>query len=175
MTSKSLINDKVAGNLNLLNQRFFNGNRILDRIMTSLVVTFIMPKTEATFHIPLAHKYPLFADELGSYMEGRNQIVAYLETMTDVTEYNSPLEMWQKYLDYQIELEDLVQECINIAIEEADITTKVFLEKLLLEIQVYTNQALLLVDKSTMYGNNEFAWMMFDEHCESFLIPELRG
>lgn len=173
--ANSLINEKVENSLNLIIKEFFWGNRLLDRIMTNLVIMFVMPKTESTLHIPLAHKYPLFSDELGGYMERRNCLVGYLDTPADMTVYNTPLEAFQKYLDYQVELEDLIQEAMNVAIDEGDIMTKKFLNNLLLEVGVYTNQALLLVDKAGMYGNDKFAWMMMDEHAESLLLPELQG
>ena len=50
--------------------------------------------------------------------------------------------------------------------------TKVFLEKFLFDVNIYTNQALLLVDKIKMYGNEPKDLMQFDRDIENFVIVE---
>lgn len=175
MPVKPLISQNVTNSLNTLVQKLFMGNRLLDRIMTNLSVSLVMPKTESILHPLLAHKYPLLADQISGYMESRNQMADYLETPTDTTVYDNLIDIFNKYLDYQEELEEMVKECIEIAKDEDDISTKVFLESFLLEILKYTNQAILLCDKAEMYGEDKFNRMLFDEHIESFIIPELRN
>ena len=170
-----LISNRVAESLRLIVQYLFLGNRIVDRIMDNLAVPLVMTKSEQVLHDPIAHKYLNFVDEVGNYAHSRNQMIGYLETPADMTIYSSPLAAFQKYLDYQIELEDLIQESMNIASEEGDKMTKKFLNKLLLEINAYTNEALLLVDKATMYGNDKFAWMVMDSNAEDLLLPELQS
>jgi|GEM_PF-1606850 len=171
--SKSLLSQGLMENLRLIVKFLFDGNRILDRIMDNLAVPLVMTKTEKILHVPLDHQYPLLADEVVDYMHSRNQMSGYLATIEDMTEYNSPLEAFKRYLDYQLKLEELIKDTIEMASDEEDKMTKKFLNNFLFKIGIYTNQALLLVDKAEMYGDDKFSWMMMDNNADNLLIPDL--
>jgi len=161
-----LINQKMADSLYLLVSKLFDGNRMLDRMITVLNIKFVMSKTASIIHPKLAHAYPLLADAVGEWIESRNCMVVYLETPRDASEYINPQDLFKTYLDYSIELEQLIEEIILIAEEEKDRSTKIFLEGFLSKINKYTEQALLLVDKSNLYPDP----MDFDRDIESFII-----
>jgi len=165
-----LISENLNNSLDLLVQKCFEGNRILDRQMSQLEVKFVMNKTASILHPKLAHQFPLLADEISSYQGSRNAMTKYLETFTDSTDYNNPNEVFVKFLDYMKELEQSVIEVMEIAIDEKDIMTHAFLQSFLLELKPFTNQALLLVDKINAYGNSSLSWMLFDSNIKSFIV-----
>lgn len=167
----NLLNTPVEDSLNLLIQRLFLGNRILDRMMSNLTVKFVMPKTESILHEKLAHSYPKMADYFSGHMEDRNCMAKYLVTPEDVTEYTNPMEIFNKYLEYQLELEELVCECISIAKDDGDMMTELALKEFLSgSLKKYTKQALLLVDKFDIYKDSKINWMHFDNQIEDFVI-----
>lgn len=172
MAISSLINDRVNNSLNLLVQKCFEGNRILDRIMSQLSIKFTMNHTSDALHPILAHAFPLIADLIGDYQDSRNALTSYLETPMDNTDYETPLNLFTRFFNYMEELEGSICDVIDIVEEENDRMTKVFLEKFLLAIQPYTAQAILLVDKISMYGDEPQDWMQFDRNIDDFLIVE---
>jgi ferritin len=165
---KPLINDKVNNKLNEIVKKLFEGNRILDRCMTEFSVKFAMNNTEGQLHPKLAHLYPKLADVISDYQSARDCLTIYGETPLDDSDYNSPLDIFNKILEYQEDLESLVAESIDTAKEDSDYTTKVVLDKFLLDIVPVMNQILLLVDKAESYKD----WMMFDADIEKFIILE---
>lgn len=161
-----LINERVLTSLYLIVSKLFDGNRLLDRAVSVLNVKFVMNKSASIIHPKLAHAYPLLADKVGEWIESRNCMVTYLETPTDNSDYENPLALFQAYLDYSLELEQLIEEIILIAEEEKDRSTKIFLEGFLKDVNKYTEQAILLVDKCSRYE----CMMKFDVDIENFII-----
>lgn len=162
-----LIKDNLNEKLNLLVQKLFAGNRFLDRAINQLDLKFVMNKTATALHAPIAHKYPLLADQISEYQGDRNMGTKYLVTPEDSTEYNSPKDIFQKYVDYQVELERVIYDALDTSVDENDWSTTAFLQKFLNEITPYTKQALLLNDKANLYANN---WMQFDHNVEDFIV-----
>ena len=167
-----LINDKINDSLNLLVQKLFLGNRLLDRIMSVLSVKFVMKSTVDVLHPLLAHSYPLLADQISDYQDSKDCLTDYLDTPTDKSDYNTPKDAFVAYLDYSKELEEFIDECVQICKDNGDRTTKVFLEKFLLEIQKFTSQAQLLVDKAESYGNSPSQYMEFDRDIQKMIIVQ---
>jgi ferritin len=172
LTISSLINDKVNDALNLLVGKMFEGNRLLDRMMSQLSIKFTMNHTSDALHPLLAHAMLTIVDYIGDYQDSRNALTEYPDTSTDKTEYISPLELFTRFYNYMEELEGSICDVIDIVENENDRMTKVFLEKFLLIVQPYTAQAILLVDKISMYGNDPKDWMQFDKNIDDFLIVE---
>jgi ferritin len=168
--SKQLISETINESLNELVGQFFEGNRFLDRAMSQLSIKFTMSKTSKILHEALAHKMPLLADFLSNYQDSRNALTIYPETFKDDTDYENPLAIFTKFLDYMISVERSIIEVIDLTKDENDYMTKVFLEKFLYHIHFYTNQALLLVDKSNMYGQDNKGLMDFDRDINDFIV-----
>jgi len=173
---KPLLSDTVNNSLNLLIQKLFGGNRLLDRQMSILSVKFVMKKTSDVCHPVLAHAYPLLLDEIGDYQDSKNCLTDYLDTPTNIADYETPIDLFQTYLDYSLELEEFIFDCISICENEGDRTTKAFLDKFLLQIQEYTSQAQLLLDRMSQYKDSPSDWMEFDRDIERIIfISQLRG
>jgi len=170
MGKRTMISDVVNNQLNLIVQKCFLGNRILDRMMSILSIKFVMNKTSNLLHVLISHAMPLLADEISDYQDSRNVLTIYLDTPKDDSDYDTPLQLFETFFNFMEELEQSIDDGIRIAKENNDKMTKIFLEKFLLQINNYTAQAILLCDKAEMYGNNTMAWMSFDRHIEDFII-----
>ncbi len=166
----SLISDEVNNQLNLIIQKCFLGNRILDRMMSILSIKFVMNKTSNILHPLISHAMPLLADEISNYQDSRNVLTVYLDTPKDDTDYNTPLELFETFYNFMEELEQSIDDGIRVAINNNDRMTKVFLERFLLKINNYTAQAILLRDKAKIYSDNPIEWMYFDRHINDFII-----
>ena len=164
---KGLISEELNNSLSELVGELFAGNRILDRMMSILSVKFVMNKTALILHSGLAHKYPLLADKISTYQASRNNLTSYPETPLDDSDYESPLDAFNKFLTYMRRLEGYVSEVIIETRNTNDLMTEEFLTQFLLGLNKYTEQALLLVDKGELYIND---WMSFDERIENFYI-----
>jgi ferritin len=167
MAIKGLIKDELNESLNELVGECFLGNRILDRMMSILNIKFVMNNTSKILHGGMAHKFPLLADMISYYQGSRNNLTIYPETPRAEEDYSSPFDLFTRFYNYMIELEDSVKEVIEQAIDIKDKNTKVFLDNFLLNLNKYTEQAILLVDKSEAYKDN---WMDFDRDIDKFFI-----
>jgi hypothetical protein len=167
--SRPLISDDVNNKLNLIVQKLFIGNRIMDRGMSVIGVKYLMNHTVDIIHPLIAHRYPLMADLISGYQEARNCLTVYGDVPTDDTEYNSVPEFFDRMVEYQIDLENLVYQVCEFAQEENDYMTKVFLDKFMLDLIPLTKQLLLLSDKANMYSDK---CEDFDARIEQFIILE---
>lgn len=163
----TLISDNLNDKLNLLVTKCFEGNRIMDRGLSVLNVKFVMNKTESILHPKMAHLFPLLADKVSGYQESRNCLTIYGATPLDASDYSAPYDFFSRVLDYMLDLESAIGEVIELSKEEEDYITYSFLLTFASDITKVTKQALLLVDKSEMYGADLKA---FDHNIEDFVI-----
>ena len=162
-----LIKDNVNEWLNILVGDMFAMNRLLDRQMSILSVTFVMNNTEKHLHVPLSHSYPILSDKISDYQTSRNCLTVYPETPKDDSDYNSPLDVFNKMLEKQLYIEDHISEAMLFVFDEGDMMTYAFLQKFLLGFNKYSEQIMLLVDKASNYNDN---WMAFDHDIKKFII-----
>lgn len=165
-----LIKQDMNSILNELVGKLFAFNRLLDRQMSMLEVKFVMNKTSATLHPLLAHAMPKLADDVSDYQGSRNNLTVYPETPEGAEDYNSPIDLFEKMLEFQLSVEEAVYEAIVYAMESKDLMTYAFLNGFLLKLNPYTNQMILLSDKIKMYGDNKKYWMDFDSEIDDFII-----
>jgi ferritin len=169
-----LISEKTAQSLEKLMGMFFQANRIMDRMSTQLSIKFVMPNTSQIVHKQWAHKAPLTADLISDYCDERNYPVSYPTTVADYTEYSNLLEMFNKLLDFFIDIEGQAIECYDIAQEEHDIMTKYFVEKFLYEnVKEYTKFAQNMVDYVEKNGDEPIRHMSMDARIGKFLGVEI--
>lgn len=170
--STPLISEKMNNQLNKIIGFCFDINRTLDRQMSQLSIKFVMNKTSNILHGLLAHSFPLIADKISDYQDSRNCMTIYPSTHMDDKDYNTPLEIFEVFLENMQDLENLVSESILLAKLENDRMTKEFLVKFLLSLQPFTNQALLLCDKMEKYGETNLSYMLFDANINDFIVVE---
>lgn len=164
---QGLIDENLNNELNSLVGMCFLGNRILDRDMSILSVKFTMNNAVKYLHQGFSHLYPLLADKISDYQGSRDNLTIYPDTPKDDSDYPDILSLFKKFLDYQLNFEQSVKEVIDTALEIKDYNTKVFLENFLLELNKYTEQSLILVDRAIAYGND---YMSFDRDIKKFFI-----
>ena len=162
-----LISQNLNSKLDEIVKKCFEGNRLLDRISNQLDLKFVMTKSSEVIHQRLAHKYPNpLADMVSKYQGDRNMETVYGMTPLDGTVYDTPLQIFETYFEYQLQLERLLNEAVDVAMSEGDFFTLQFLFEFIEEIIPYTKQALLYYDKAKLYDD----WMRFDNHIERFTI-----
>ncbi len=164
---RSLIDNKLNEKLNDIVTFCFLGNRVCDRAMSVLDVKFVMNKTSSILHEKLAHLFPMLADVVSDYQSSRNCLTIYGETPRDDTDYSSPIDFFEKALEFMQDLESLCYETHVLATESSDLTTVSFLEKYSRLLIPVTNQCILLVDKGLLYNND---WIRFDHDIDDFII-----
>lgn len=162
-----LMSERTSGAIDKIVQRMFFMNRICDNIVSNMSVNWSMSKAAEIFHKGIAHKYPLIADQYSEIQDRFNVRTKYLETPSDVTEYNNLIDAMQRVLDELLITNDIIIDAIEIAKQEQDINVKVLLEKNLAALTPYINQHILLRDKAIAYNNNYTA---FDHDFEDFYI-----
>lgn len=163
-----MISNETIECLNELIQQGFILNRLWDRALSVLSVDFAMNKFAKIFHEGLAHRFPVdwsdyFSDILAQY----NVKAAYYATPTDVSEYASPLEFFNKNLEYHTKTYELLKKSINVAVLNGDINVEKALNHFVLVFNHYMEQALLLKDKAVACGGN---WFFFDDMCDDFFL-----
>ena len=162
----SLISEQLNSRLDEVVTKCFEGNRIMDRGVNVLGIKYAMNKTEKVLHSKLAHLFPQLADEVSSYQSSRNNLTFYGVTPADGSDYSTPLNFFEKMLDFMVDLEALISEVLELADSEEDKVTSVFLQNFLMRITLVTSQCLLLVDK----GENYKDWMLFDHNIDDFIV-----
>lgn len=169
---EGLLTLSMKSSLEKIIKHCFYCNRIADRIVSWMSVKFVMPNTANLIHPNIAHLYlgVLGADGISDYMDSRNCTTIYGETPIGNQEYDSPKDCFNKLLEINLEWENLVKDSIELARNENDYTTMVFLEKYLANIIDVTSSILTLVDKSEMYEDTKSGWMRFDKDVKSFPI-----
>ena len=167
---EGLLTKDIKASLENIVTHCFYANRILDRICSILSVKFVMSNTSNIIHHKLAHRYPILADGISDYMDARDCTTIYGETPIGNQDYDNYLECFNKILEINLELEKKVKESIELAQNNSDYTTKVYLEDYLLNIIPITSDILLLVDKAEMYGDNKLSSMKFDHDISDFGI-----
>ena len=165
---EGLLNADVKKALEDIISLCFYNNRMFDRMVSILSVTFVMPQTGNIIHHNLAHLYPQLADVISDYMDDRNCTTIYGSTPVGDQVYDSPLDCLNYMLELNLKLETTTKDAIKVADSAGDYTTKVFLDGFLRSLIIVTSNLLLLVDKMYMYGNNKTGWMKFDHDIEDF-------
>lgn len=166
-----LINKELNGMLNDLVGKCFAINRMLDRGISILSIKFKMINASKIIHQKIAHIYPsdIFADSISGYQSERNMLTIYPETPIGNRDYNTPLDFIKDYYKENIELQDMIYDCVEKAIEVGDHTTKVFLDGLLNRLSKYTALSINLIDLFESYGNDTFRIELLDSVIDKYL------
>lgn len=166
-----LISDKINDRLNEIIGKCFEINRLCDRGQSVLNITFKMPKTANIVHQLLAH--PIigvdFADSIGDYQESRDNLTVYLATPIGNENYENPIDFFYAYNRKVLELENLVKDVIDDAIEAGDTTTKVFLDGFLSRLVSVIANSITFVDLFNQYGNDSFHLSVLDSVIENYI------
>lgn len=167
----ALISEKLNSSLNTLIGKCFAMNRMLDRGMSLLMVRWKMVRTSEILHPALAHAMTgdKFADAISGYQGLRDNESIYPATPIGDREYRNPLMFFEDYHKENLELEDMIKDTIDQAIEEGDLSTKVFLDGLLANLTPYTAMSQTLIDLCNQYGMDSFHLQMLDANIDKYV------
>lgn len=149
-----LISKETIKEINLVSQQCFWLNRVVDRAVSVLSVTFGMSLTSKVLHQGLAHKYPLLADSVNEILDMYNELVSYLETPADTRDYEDVVELFQTILDENIKLYDMIGNAIFVSREMKDFNVEAHLLDFLEDVNEYIAQAITLRDKAVSLKDN---------------------
>lgn len=169
-----LISDKLNNRLSEIIGKCFEINRLLDRGVSLLSVRWKLPNVANKVHHSIAHIMigDLFADSIGDYCEKRDNEVIYPQTPMGNESYEKPLNLFEKLYHYNLELEDLIKDVIDDAVEEGDLSTKKFLDGLLSRLVPYTALSQTLIDLFTAYDNDPFHLQLLDANIDKYITDE---
>lgn len=162
-----LMSDRTKHAIDLIVQRMFYMNRIMDNLVSNMAITWSMYKATDVVHHKLAHLYPIIADNYSDIQQKFNVRTFYLETPADTVEYSSMLEAFQRALDEVMITNDVIADAIEIACSEGDINVRVLLEKNMADLQDVIEQHITLRDKAAQYGDD---YKSFDNHIDTFFF-----
>lgn len=163
-----LISEETQEKLNLLIQKFFQLNRTWDNFLGYSNVEWAFSHFNEIFHHGLAHLYPLLADVVADIELRYNIVPKYYETERDTRTYNSMLEFFNININEHIETYELIKSAIDTATINGDLNVETDLKKLLRQFNHFMEQAILLKDKSQIYGEENKA--MFDAFSDQFYV-----
>ena len=152
----------------LIGQCFAN-NRKLDRLVSIMGVEFAMNQTAGLLHSHIAHLFPVISDMIGEKcLEAYNIPVEYTSTPDGKENYSSVAEMIDVVMEMTIDFQNMLGGAMIIAQENQDMQVYVELSEILREFNPVVEQAILLKDKVSLYGD---ALYSFDAHiAEKFWI-----
>lgn len=166
-----LISSVLNNKLNEITGKCFSINRFLDRGMSLIATKWKMPNAADLLHPKLAHAYlgDSFADAIAAYQRKRGNLSEYPATPEGREDYDSPIQLINRFYRENLELQDMLYDAIDEAIEEGDGTTKKFLDSVLETLSDYTDAAQALVDAFSSYGNEPFKLQMLDVNIDKYL------
>lgn len=170
----------ISPNLNeMINEiigKLFVLNRIFDRAMSVLAVTYKAISSTKILHPTLAHFFLNFADSFSEHQQSRNMLTRYPATPEGNQNYENPLEFYEVALEEFNSFEDMLYDAINLSISEKDFSTEAFLKDALKVWKSYIETMNNIVDVCRNYGNDPKSQMMFDDEIENCLtVPNLAG
>lgn len=149
-----LIHESTKNMMDELAQRFFWMNKKLDRMKAVLNTKFAMPNLAKLIHLELAHSYPLLADDVNDIEEMFNYDPNYLEVEAAKEDYEDVDSLLNQLYEWTLETNDKLHELKGHAFNAGDFNVYDMLIPLSIKYSKYVSNAILLVDKKALYGNN---------------------
>ena len=93
----------------------------------------------------------------------------YGQTPIGDKDYIAPIDFIKDYYNENIELQDMISDTVDKAIEVGDHTTKLFLDGFLTTVPKYTAVAITLLDLFEDYGGDTFHLQVLDSVIEKYI------
>lgn len=136
--------------------------------MSVLKVKFSCDNAAQIIHTHIAHWYPKEADKLvEKTLENFSVLAEYPETSKGDTEYENVFLMMEEMLDRTIDLQTIISEAIEIALENKEIFIKVELDEILRDVNRQVAKMFTIRDKAEKYGED---YVQFDKDFASFFF-----
>lgn len=160
-----LIHDETKRKMDMMAQRFFWMNKKLDRIKSVMNTKFAMPLLANKIHLELAHTYPILADKINDIEEMFNFDAEYYGVEGATEQYESVEQMIGQIYEWTLETNDILTELAMVAKNNGDFVVYKLLSPVIVEYARYVENAILLVDKKELYGENLHD---MDDNCEKW-------
>ena len=115
ISKMSLIDNRLGEAMNVVSQKLFKANAVLDCISSRLDTVFGIPKASDILHHRLAHKFPLLADIITGYLGKRNYAVYYGLIPQINYRYEKPSEYFWEYVNIMGEIRDDMNNALQLA------------------------------------------------------------
>ena len=129
-----LTSQKTLEKVQLLFDKMFDINSLLDRQVYLLDIKWNLPKYQDYVHHKISHQFPLYADKIQEFGSLREDLFYRGIVPSHIEDYNSVSEMTIKYLDELFIVEKLCADCIYTAIENKDLMYEDFIRNFSIEI-----------------------------------------
>lgn len=164
------IEPKTSEALDLLTAKFFDLNRSADRIASLMQNEYAMPNASSEFHHKIAHAYPLIADRVTEIKDRWNMSSIYDQTHRDDRTYTNLEDMFNSFLNENIEAYSMIKLTYNIACENGDFNVQADLIGFMQMFNKIIAQIITLHDKAQQMPT-EYA--RFDQYFDKFGIVGL--
>lgn len=166
----SLIDIELGQLMNVVSQKLFKANAVMDCISSRIDTVFGMPKASEILHHRIAHKFPLLADIITEYLGKRNYAVYYGSIPQINYRYEKPSEYFWEFVNIMGEIRDDVNNAIDLAEKIKDYSATDMLSSFLSNyVDLYTKQAFIIYYQSIQeeeLGNLS----AFNSHFEDLMI-----
>ena len=170
ITKMALIDNELGQLMNVVSQKLFKANAVIDCISSRLDTVFGMPKASEIMHHRIAHKFPLLADIITEYLGKRNYAVYYGLIPQIDYRYDKPSEYFWEFVNIMGEIRDDINTSLEMAENVKDYAASDILASFLSEyVDLYTKQAFILYYQSIQEeecGNLS----SFNSHFENLII-----
>ena len=162
-----LIHDSTKKKMEEVATRFFWMNKKLDRMKSVLNTKFAMPNLANRIHLELAHSYPLLADEILDIEEMFNYDPMYDAVDGAFEDYESVDALIGQLYEWTLETNAMFHDMKGHAFNVGDFNVYDQLIPISNEYSKYVANAILLVDKKQLYGNDLHA---MDDNVEEWRV-----
>ena len=107
ITKMALIDIELGYLMNVVSQKLFKANAVMDCISSRMDTVFGMPKASEILHHRIAHKFPLLADIITEYLGKRNYAVYYGLIPQIDYRYDKPSEYFWEFVNIMGNVNDL--------------------------------------------------------------------
>ena len=166
----ALIDNELGKLMNVVSQKLFKANAVMDCISSRMDTVFGMPKASEILHHRIAHKFPLLADIITEYLGKRNYAVYYGLIPQIDYRYEKPSEYFWEFVNIMGEIRDDINNAIVMADAVRDYAASDVLASFLSEyVDLYTKQAFILYYQS-MEEEEKGNLSSFNSHFEDLII-----
>lgn len=172
ISKMSLIDNNLGHAMNVVSQKLFKANAVMDCISSRIDTVFGMPKASEILHHQIAHKFPLLADIITEYLGKRNYAVYYGLIPQIDYRYDKPSEYFWEFVNIMGEIRDDINTAIQISESVKDYSASDVLASFMSEyIDLYTKQAFILYYQS-IEEEEKGNLSSFNSHFEDLIIIE---
>lgn len=167
-----LTSDKTLEKVQLLFDKLFSVNSLLDRHVYLLDIEWNLPKYQDYLHHKISHKFPLLADQIQSFGSLRGDLFYRGIVPEHKENFDSVAKLTESYVLALAEVEKLCGDCISVAIENKDLMYEDFIREFQVEeVAPMVKQAVVFYQAISEYekANDIRKW---NKDYESFILPD---